>query len=726
MTKKIIIFFTFFFIWFLFINQAFAWNFIYSSWSNIYKKSDWDSNIWTLLYSNVPWNDQNQYAIDWSWTYIYFRVYWDWNFYKIKSDWTSTWFTYLWNWWGISPNSFNISVSPDWQYIVYSYWQWTYPLYKKSTLDTWNWSQIIDWINYSPAYSRDWLYIAYRSSWTRNWYIYKKNSNDTSVWTALTWDYKNKQIKFSPDWLYIYYSNPNTDQIFKKSSTVNEYWTPIVTQVFSDEAFDISPDWLYMIYKHSSGYLYKKSTLDNSIGTSLWITWFNPLYLITEPETCFDWIKNQDETWIDVWWVCSTNSFWYTWTGFTWNNIQCKTVAYMNPNQSPTRYTDFGDMSPTPYWDWLWETTWPLALNWNWDIGYQDSTNNGLNTDYFRGIYFWTESYLPHGAMKFNSWTGANVDYQSSRTGSLSPTNPRIRIIRKRNWDLSNFNILQCSGNAWNGGCDYATLWDYINWIAVEKISKYDQKVCSMDSSSGSTTCTIIYNQTWNYTDLTIRSGFSGMRFGNIWTGTVNKVECSNDSYACRWENYWTWFFCNWHTGYNPETWTIVWECAIDSNWYCGPTDNFRSPWFWEENILDWSGNIVWIWPAKKPSWKAVVNDLFSCPEYKSWLDTPSCILVITKNLYNWLKDWLWIVGDEASTWPRKIVNTMWSGTSDFSRNFATGTTFDQKIINGAWNTGWDSNNPFSRIFIGALISVVFLAIITIIIFITLITPNKK
>lgn len=707
--KKILLFIVLLF-WF-WISQSFAWV-VYTNSSNLYlKTSTWTDN-WTAITSS--WGSRGSLSPDWT-KIVY--VHSSWKLYLKTSTWTDEW---------TAINTLTTSqaptFSPDGNYIIYAAWT-TRKLYKKTSDWIDDWSIINSQTVYATSkieVSPDWLYIYYNST---SGTLYKKNFSDSSNWT-LIWNFPARwhTLYWSGYIIYWDWINP----CYIKTTT----WTDVWIKITNSNCVHVSSDKYStkFLYTWTWWYIFEKTstwlsdwTQKNSLANSSY-----PFYTDSIPlESCSDWIQNQWETGIDVGGPCWLNSFAYSGTFFTWSNIQCSTKKFNDPNSTFTRFTDFGDMTPTPFGNGSGETiggTVSAFFNIYWDIGYDDCTSNCLNKDAFRWIYFNNGSYLPHTVMKFNTSSIANVEYFASRNSVLSDTNSRIRIFRKRNGEYTKFNAIQCSWTWNNQGCDFATLWNITNWSFIETVSKFDLQPCSVDSE-WSNTCTILFNQYWQYTELYIKSWFTGFRFWNSWTGTINKIECKNDSYGCEWVNTGTWFFCSWVTKYDPEIWTIDWQCGVDINWYCGPIENFRTPWFNEHAILDWSGNVIWIWQGYTDNvdlTKDVVDDIFSCPDYKSWTDTPSCIIQITKNIYLNFKKWI----NNLLKGPHSVsttVQTIWSWSSqrEFWTVNNTGANLVDDIYRRSWNKAFDKNETltaWSRAWLYGSILLILLAVVLLIV----------
>ena len=115
-----------------------------------------------------------------------------------------------------------ISYSHDWAYIIYLSNDWY--IYRKNSNDTWNWTIItttpvsaVWWLCYSP----DWLYIIYM----RNDYIYKKNSNDTLDWVSISSTAINNMTQLYWIGSYIYYKdNAWSWGIYKKDANDSLNW----------------------------------------------------------------------------------------------------------------------------------------------------------------------------------------------------------------------------------------------------------------------------------------------------------------------------------------------------------------------------------------------------------------------------------------------------------------------------------------------------------------------
>ena len=630
------------------------------------------------------------------------------------------------NWTAITiSNGIFSSYSPDWQYIIYTKPSDSNKIYRKNANDTSDWTAItsVGWLN--SIYSPDWQYIIYSNSADSN-KIYRKNANDTTNWAAITsvgwWYYWG--LRYSPDWQYIVYAWSDL-KIYRKNANDTTNWTAITSVIVRwYSSISYSPDWQYIIYFNDSDWskIYRKNANDTTNWTAItsvgwYYYWWTDFSIL---ETCTDWIQNQDETWIDVWWVCWENTFTYTWTGAAeWTT--CNTKQYYNTD-SVTWYNDFWLMTPT---------AWALAWNVEWWLGWEDSENNWLDKDIFRWIYFGDWSYVPHEVMQYQSSNVANVEYLEDRITALSAVDPRIRIIRKRNWELSQFNIMQVSWSwtytdwSTNNWATHATNWYYI-WSKAQQSSWFTP--CTDDGEVN--TCTIIFPTLWTYADLHIWAWFTWVRFW-ITSSTENKVFCENDSYSCNWRSLAGSFICSWISN-NPDWYPpfLEWSCGITAEGYCAPLKTIRNKNAYEDYVYNWSWEIIWIVPSANSSYSnnAIIDDLFSCPNYVDWTDFGSCVIQIFKN-------WYWLVKNSINSATsesdksisgnlKKIWSSTWSAT--FWIDETPSWDFAAEIFRKSRNKAFEEDQPFTQWGRSALYMTFVLIFIMIVLSIWLISHKQK
>lgn len=368
-----------------------------------------------------------------------------------------------------SITSYDIASSPDWLSIIYRGTNWR--LYKKSALDSSTGSEITSESIQFPKYTLDWQYIIYSiSSWLKKksafdnsngtlistWWVngvyafspdganlayirsndwnklYIKNINDTSLWSPTGFSSPGFDwiLASSLDWLYVYYVKSN--KIYKKTWGGTDIGNPITVTGYTDKRMSIyfssDGNYLYYINVNDWSKLYVKNANDVSDWspiTSNSVNSFSPIWTSVQIESCTDWIKNQDETAIDFWWVCGTRRLCHD------ERIYSDDYTYQD---SDWYYTGSLLNSSNKQYNWaldsyLFSFWYPfgIALNLKWDITQE--------TGILWGVY-------PHDF--FNSSTGQII---ASGTGFFWNNPPYIEVLTYGNTSYGTLKPVYTSGS---------------------------------------------------------------------------------------------------------------------------------------------------------------------------------------------------------------------------------------------------------------------------------------
>jgi len=303
----------------LWVNAAFAetaHDIIYVNQSNgrLYIKSSGDTSNGDQM-SSTDWVWWFNWVVDSTKTYFFYS-YWDGTIWKRTISGTSNGSQINSQW------STNFVLNSDNSKLYYS-WSGDYSIIVKNTNDTSNWTTLswsIKWFPRYLSYDGNYIFYSATSDW---WYkLYKKNLNDSWTWTLVINDYVGRW-KMSNNERYFYYINWNqSNKIYVKD--LQDWNTTPGTQLttFWVNYFDLSLDNLYIFYNNASDWnkMYKKNINDWSTGSAITSVWVYSIYSSGKEyqvASCLDWIQNQDETGIDIGGVCGTCDDWIQQTEVT-------------------------------------------------------------------------------------------------------------------------------------------------------------------------------------------------------------------------------------------------------------------------------------------------------------------------------------------------------------------------------------------------------------------------
>lgn len=588
----------------------------------------------------------------------------------LKSDWDSSngsQIASVFPVWGFS-------YSPDGAYIVYPNNSASQYMYRKNASDTANGSAITSQAVKRPVYSPDGLWIYYikvstadiykkDASDTSNgtsmgvaaytfdispdglwmyysgsdWVIYKKSTGDTAAGSAIN-SIGCRFIAVSPDGLWLYYTHydggTGAQIVYKKSTADSTNGSAITTGAHDAAYLAVSPDGAYLLYSYYSP-IYKKSTTDSLDGTA--ITSDNAREIdyprtYVPPETCSDWIQNQDETGIDYGGVCGGVDFPYTWTWASAGTV-CTSNVYLNSSDWDTTWnTDFWTLTPS-----AWTET--GSANIGIPLGWNDISTDWLGKDAFRGIQFWAGSSLPHPIMTWsNTGSAAVVNYIPNEVLTpISAHRPIIFVATKRGWSITPFNVIQF--RALTGSTTVPVTSVYFGHYDSSGTPVYEPNYepATQDTSTWST-YTVRYRWTGyaDFAQITPADGLQAMRLGTS-SATTTKTECRNAEYACKWIKYNTGFGCQWDfaPAFDNPAYNATGECEVSAEWYCAPVQELRSlaagsPEAW---VYDSNGNKVGRTTDTNLASKDITNaDIFSCSY--TWLETLACPFQIAGKLW--------------------------------------------------------------------------------------------
>lgn len=315
---------------------------VYTSTSNyLYKvSSSATSTNWTAITSQTWYSPI--YSPDWLW--IYYANWWDLKIYK-KDATDSSNGTAITDWlWTFTTWTYWMTVSPDWQYLVYTddlLSQYLYKIDLEWTLPS-DWIAITSQSSTYPNYSKDWLYIYY-STWAS---IYRKNAWDTNNGTDTTLDWNSF---WHNSYLYDLQTNiteidnrlidtPTIEQAYEiwKTIIADRWWSHIAARTASTYAIPMSNacpiTWV--------GTLYPWGTFHINSNILTTPTWYTRKFKLQVETFCNDvapainftyWVHPVTRPWTSWWaWLCI-----YTiWSAASWSTVALNTPAADSSNTS--------------------------------------------------------------------------------------------------------------------------------------------------------------------------------------------------------------------------------------------------------------------------------------------------------------------------------------------------------------------------------------------------------
>ena len=567
----------------------------------------WDSVQYIdHLSPNYIWQKPINNSLDWSsltnfwvdriksspdWNYIYFMsttVSNVWGIYKKSSfNWD------VWEYLGIK-TSWGFDISRDWNYILYSNFNDSWKLYIRLITSTWYWTKVLDKAlsNSFPVYAKEENYFIY-SNPNDGDKCYKKNALDTSTGIAIT-SQSCKMPIISSDWNYIYYHTGNDFQwtIWRKNYSDVDNWNSLwITVIFP---ITLTLDNLFFVYSNPNDWykLYKKNASDTSTGVAITSRWWNfPILNWALYPTCYDWIKNQDETAIDFWGICGTWSVSY-------DSFWCINQSFVNP-------------SDITWYSWLYTGTASL-----------------ISPPIFTGsisAYYWTWTNYDIVTIYDYPFQTSIIDDRSFNYGAGYETyfeGWNIRTYSVRGWASQLFNAV-------------AIYWTWTAWYGV---FRHNWSQSFTTSVSPWTWSGVSY---WidpiaksDVFDWIYAGTITGMRLWNTNSFTT-KRSCKNESYSCEWKQNWaTSFSCIYPYPYDLTDAENEAKCGIDNNWACVPIANVWLALPWQTTITTASGEVIsstW-----DPPTSSKISAIFSCDKNRdletSWQEYLTCLTTVIDN----------------------------------------------------------------------------------------------
>lgn len=622
----------------------------------------------------------------------------------------------------ISTGSLYLNVSLDQRYFFDSnwdvlYWTTSVPIQVlKKSRQTWDVSLVcnLNTASYFNGINSNYIFTYEYVGWT---YILNRfsRSNCTQI-TIDSWATWFTQFTFTDSGDMYYYEWYN---IFKYTTSweVVDLWI----NAGSNNTLSVSKDWVYLYYLSSTNWLTQRKLSD---WTEKYISGTSAFYSDVDSNWDFYYYNGSNQ---DIYFV-SKNTFTTPIKVFdfdynTWHPLEFRIYDSSPGNSYVEGYIDWltcqtltlPDIENT-----LWNDFWSLSNTWSsnfwitWTgrniLWWEDTDGTTNNIDRFGAFDYESGSTLPHGAIEYPWSATGNLYYSTGPNWEQAS----LYFSSIRNGERYGYNIAQFYGIR-----NQTLYW----WWAYS--TEWNSEQTPFYASWG--IATIVLNNRYDFKGRVV--AVSGFNWFRMWVSpTVSKVQCS-------WSN---WNYCEWGTAGNElvcewrqEGGYISWNCGINSNGYCVPLLNSSwaivppNPIPWQTQVLDGSGNVVNTW-YYTPYSNVYVDDIFSCPNYQDWTDTPACVIQIFKNAFNVVKNSIYSVSTWSENTIQGAIKNIWSSSwsIDFGPVSPTGINLADSMYRGTWNSAFDETNIFSSFWRFALYGAMFVVILAI--FLVVILINRK
>jgi len=287
----------------------------------------------------------------------------------------------------------------------------------------------------------------------------------------------------------------------------------------------------------------------------------------------------------------------------------------------------------------------------------------------------------------------------------MNPTSdhyPLAFIASKRNGAVRQFNVLRFSGGGANG-----VQWGFYGSDGTPQIinpSKLYVPTVDTSGTGSDTTARLDGNQKADFAYVKISDGMKSVRIGTA-GATVKKTSCRNDEYACEFRSYSGSYQCSSVLSLAQNGLYAQGQCGLTAEGYCAPQQALRDPNAYEQRVYDENGNYIGRVDdpnAPGTNTSATINNIFSCPFYQSWTDTPLCIKTIVSNVATAISD-----GLSNASGPTKGIQGQISkiGSGSGSNSSLTlgdvystgGVNLADNVFRGAWHYAFVPGNPFTQ-----------------------------